>query len=160
MRSTTLPSPAHDAPLLGLPGWAPGVFSVKRRKTGSEQNVTHRCVLMGAGGVLSRYLVKTHHRKNDILGLTELDGASQRSQTKKGPGAEISLFTVWVSFHYASRWLRLFHQSVHFTLCLLSISPRGLEEPGNGNQRRKRERRQACSSVKKCSTTSLKEKAF
>lgn len=82
MRSTTLPSPADDAPFLGLPEWAlgkTGVFSVKRTKTGSEQNITHRCVLMGAGGVLSRYLVKTHHhRKNDILGLTELDGASQR----------------------------------------------------------------------------------
>lgn len=39
---------------------------------------------MSAGGVLSRYLVKTHHHKSDILGLTELEGASQRSQNQKG----------------------------------------------------------------------------
>lgn len=33
---------------------------------------------MSAEGVLSRHLVKTHRHQDDILGLTELEGASQR----------------------------------------------------------------------------------
>ena len=35
------------------------LFSDKVTETGSQQNSTHRCVLMGAEGDLSRYLAKT-----------------------------------------------------------------------------------------------------
>lgn len=104
--------------------WAPGqtaVFADKGIETGSEQNITHSCVLMRAGGVLSRYLVKTHHHKSDIFALRELEGASQRSHNQKGPRAEISLSRVWFSFRYTSHWLHLLHQNVPSPLVYLAL---------------------------------------